>query len=84
MGEFDPVTLHSQSIADVPGEVGAQGETDGQTAAAVDVSHPTSDAHLPGHLDTERPPNSRTDPRPSRPPLQAMLVQLVGPQPGHW
>jgi hypothetical protein len=76
---FDPVVLHSQSIANIPGEVGAQGKAHGQAAAAVDVPYPASDAYLPRHLDPECSSNSRADPRPGRPAFQAMLVQLVGP-----
>jgi len=81
---FNPAVLHLQSITDVPGEVGAQGKAHGQATAAVDVPHPASDAYIPRHMDTECASNSRADPRPGRPAFQAMFVQLVGPQPGHW
>lgn len=76
---FDPVVLYSQSIVNVPGEVGTQGKAHGQAVAAVDVPHPASDAYLPRNLDPECASNSRADQRSGRPAFQAMLVQLVGP-----
>lgn len=79
-----PVPLCPQSLANVPGEIGAQGEADWQTAVAMDVSYLAGDAYLPGHMDPKCTANSGTDPWPGGSPLQAVLLQLVGPQPGHW
>jgi len=81
---FDSAVLRSQSISNLPSEVGSQSKAHGQAAAAVDVPHPASDAYIPRHLDTECASNSRADPRPGRPAFQAMFVQLVGSQSGHW
>lgn len=79
-----PCSACSQSLANVPSEIGAQGEAHWQTAVAMDVSYLAGDAYLPGHVDPECTANSRADPWPGGPPLQAVLLQLVGPQPGHW
>lgn len=57
-----PVTLCPQSLVNLPGEIGAQGEANRQTAVAVDVSYLAGDAYLLGHMDPECSSNSRADP----------------------
>lgn len=72
-----------QGVVNLSREVGAQSQTDGQTAAAVDVSHTAGDAHLLEHVDAERTALRCTDPRQLRASLQTVSVQLVGSQFGH-
>jgi hypothetical protein len=56
------VMLCPQSLTNLPGEIGTQGEANRQTAVAVDVSYLAGNAYLPGHMDPECTPSSRADP----------------------
>ena len=67
-----------QSFTNLPRKVGPQDQGDRQPAPAVAHPHPAHHVRLPRRMDHQRPSQGRCGDRPEWPPVQTVLVRVVG------